>query len=300
MFKLSRNNAGDAKDVAALRAAVFDELTGLWNKSAAEIAVGDVAGPSSAVSGHIPLFSGATGKIIEDSGIAPSDLYASACATQEVTTADVTITDVKNGTLILTGALTGNRVVYLPAAVWKKTIICDCTGSYYVRVLATGQSSGGVYLAPGDAADVYCNGTDAKSIRILRNARAIVQSKTCTFTSGPYENKIPLSSVTWVGDALAEIAANRYTPKNSGAVNISGYYAPGSMATAIIIAILYENGTPIMHSDRNFLNTASSEARLGFSFTFNAAAGKYYEIALNAGPGTYTDSRIVFTRITPL
>ena len=38
MFKLSRNNAGDARDVAALRAAVFDELTGLWNKSASEVA----------------------------------------------------------------------------------------------------------------------------------------------------------------------------------------------------------------------------------------------------------------------
>ena len=38
MFKLTRNNAGDARDVAALRAAVFDELTGLWNKSASEVA----------------------------------------------------------------------------------------------------------------------------------------------------------------------------------------------------------------------------------------------------------------------
>lgn len=31
MFKLSRNNAGDARDVAALRAAVFDELAGIWS-----------------------------------------------------------------------------------------------------------------------------------------------------------------------------------------------------------------------------------------------------------------------------
>ena len=116
-------------------------------------------------------------------------LSPSSCASAAVTTADVTITENRDGTLILSGALTGNRVVYLPAAVWKKTIICDCTGAYSVRVLATGQSTGGVYLAPGNAADVYCDG--ANVVKVPVNA-----DKLSGYSVGNASGKIPLSNLT--------------------------------------------------------------------------------------------------------
>lgn len=185
--------------------------------SAAVVAAGsgDMTGPSSAVSGHIPLFSGSTGKIIEDSGVAPSDLYASACATQEVTTADVTITDVKKGTLILTGAPTGNRVIYLQAAVWRKTIICDCTGSYYIQVKTA--SGTGVYLAPGDVAEVYCDG-----MNIIATAHT-----GCSYIGVP----TPGTTVTALTNAAVPVTTSYnpmeemtsggvYTPKNSGYYDI--------------------------------------------------------------------------------
>ena len=99
MFKLTRNNAGDARDVAALRAAVFDELTGLWNKSASEVAedslklggkdaalyalLTDIDGTgnvtsaeTSATDGEIVVMSGTSGKGVRKSGTLISTITA--------------------------------------------------------------------------------------------------------------------------------------------------------------------------------------------------------------------------------
>lgn len=43
-------------------------------KDGGTVPVGDVVGPSGAVDGHIPLFDTTTGKLLKDSGVAPSDI----------------------------------------------------------------------------------------------------------------------------------------------------------------------------------------------------------------------------------
>ena len=238
----------------------WDKTTGKYKllTVSAAAGVGDVAGPSSAVSGHIPLFSGTTGKIIEDSGVAPSDLYASACATQEVTTANVTITDVKKGTLILTGALTGNRIVYLPATVWRKTIICNCTGSYYIHVKTA--SGAGVYLAPGDAAEVYCDGTDIVLLRLTTPRELTMTRSGDLSVTANTETLVTFAAAT--GDALSEFGSNSFTAKNSGAYSIytlfdvAGSGISGSCQVRILVNGVVERFSALYIASAGAVSTA--------------------------------------------
>ena len=238
---------------------------------------------------------GATGAlfaVVNAGGIYKSEymyIAPSSCASASVTTADVTITENRDGTLILSGALTGNRVVYLPAAVWKKTIICDCTGAYSVRVLATGQSTGGVYLAPGDAADVYCDGTSANIIKMTRSNRYInlfISTGTVSASSGAaYQNLPELPEIV---DILGEYtpATAIFTPKNTGWYRLSGIILiTGSGLAGRYGISATRTGKPRAEYADTLAASATSEM-FAFNIHFYAVAGDEVDVQYFAQTGT--------------
>jgi hypothetical protein len=184
-----------------------------------------------------------------------------------------TVTSFRYGTITLTAsklsaydgiifvdALEENTGVNLPVTVRGYKVICDCTGSYYVRVLAVGQSTGGVYLAPRDAADVYCDGSSVKNIKLLKTNRIIWLSVPSNIpaTVGP---DTALIGLTKLGDVFGEFnaATGVFTPKNSGILKITGY--------------LSAKGTALQYDF--IFKATSSESGLFAANEFNQLSGDY-------------------------
>lgn len=96
-------------------------------------------------------------------GWVPIDFYGSTSVT--ITTANITMSclDAANPRVILSGALTGNRVLYVPQ--WKNewTIENRCSGSFAVNI-STVTSTIVATTKPGEIIKVYCDGTNIYTI----------------------------------------------------------------------------------------------------------------------------------------
>lgn len=94
--------------------AVFDGATGqlIEDGGIALSAIGDVEGPASAADGNIPLFDGTSGKILKDSGVALSSIYPPRCATVYNTVAQT----IPTGTQV---ALTFDTALINDASIWS-------------------------------------------------------------------------------------------------------------------------------------------------------------------------------------
>jgi len=97
-------------------------------------------------------------------GWVPHSFYGSASVS--VSTANVTLptlTAARNE-LILSGALTGNRYLYIPAWVKSWRIVNNCTGSYAVFI-STPSGTITVQSYPGTTMNIRCDGTGVYRIQ---------------------------------------------------------------------------------------------------------------------------------------
>lgn len=178
--------------------------------------------------------------------------------------------------LMLVGTMYANMTLNFPADVRCMKLINASTGNYYSHVKTA--SGTGVYMAPGDIWDAYCDGTNIKPIRLLNAGNSITMA-TLSFSYANVLDTIPISSGTFANNTLAEISGNAFVPKNTGLVNITGYVIP-SVAQASIVHWIFEDGNQFVLGDRNVMNTASAEIRGQLNFTFKAIAGKSYTIRI--------------------
>lgn len=97
-------------------------------------------------------------------GWVPRSFYGSSSAA--VTTANVTLSTLQaaRDEIVLSGALTGNRYVYLPA--WQKEwrIVNNCTGNFWVLVSTQGGSLS-VQSTPGSVINVRCDGANIYQVQ---------------------------------------------------------------------------------------------------------------------------------------
>lgn len=170
---------------------------------------------------------------------APAAISPSSILPVENFNADFTMTEDRYGTIRLSGALTGNRTLTLPASLYKKTIINDCTGAYYVRVIASGQTTGGAYLAAGDAGEIYCDGSSAKLIGI-KTPRIITMTRSGDLSvTANTDTLVTFAAAT--GDTLGEFGSNAFTAKHAGTydvafvVDIAGTGISGNCTAHILI-----------------------------------------------------------------
>jgi hypothetical protein len=106
------------------------------------------------------------------SGWIPS--WGCGSATISISTANVKVTDLQaaNPRLILTGALTGNRILYLPPWVKDWTIENNCTGSSYYVLLSTVAGGDTVKSSPGTITPVHCDGVGISSL-LAANGKSV-------------------------------------------------------------------------------------------------------------------------------
>ena len=71
-----------------------------------------------------------------------------------------------NKTIELTGALTGDIVVFIPAAESQYTFFNNTTGSQTLTIAATGHTANGVVITQGAKTTVYCDGASNYNVEI--------------------------------------------------------------------------------------------------------------------------------------
>lgn len=134
---------------------------------AAYLPAGDyVVGPSSAVDSKIALFSGATGKLIKDSGVALSDK-------QDALVSGTNIKTVRGRSILGSGEIAGPSWTTITAdpadAVVGTSYMCDTSaGAFTVTLPATPTAGDLIYI--GDYAGTF----DAENLTIGRNGSKIM------------------------------------------------------------------------------------------------------------------------------
>jgi hypothetical protein len=230
---------------------------------------------ASATVGNVATISNVDGKHVSDSGIVSADLIISDIAsavdgdflvcnsttgrhakvldsaevslsqytTIDITSADGTVPSYKYRGVIITGSPSANRTVTLPTAIYGMEVINNCTGAYYVTIKTA--SGTGVYSAPGDVWNVYCDGTNILPIKKL-TARVIrgVRTATQSLTAGSIARFQP-TVVT--GDVLSEITTGTLTVKNAGVVTVdSTINVVGASGVSVIRVHVLLNGAEVL------------------------------------------------------
>lgn len=198
--------------------------------------------------------------------ISPSNILS-----QVITSANVTVTEDRFGNILLSGALTGNRELALPSTIRTYKIINTCTGAYYVYIRTA--SGGGVYSAPGDIWDVYCDGTNIKPIRLVGSTREIAGAlgTAQTISSGI------TTTIAWGvnGDVLGEISSGVFTAKNDCTIDFMAEVDVSATTTLTEAQIhIIRNSIQLMRefgriSGAVSLMTASGAVRLTAGQTFS-------------------------------
>ena len=77
-----------------------------------------------------------------------------------------------NKTIELTGALTGDIVVFIPATESQYTFFNNTTGSQTLTIAATGHQANGVVITQGAKTSVYCDGASNFNVEISSSTDA--------------------------------------------------------------------------------------------------------------------------------
>lgn len=97
-------------------------------------------------------------------GWVPGYAYGSSAVT--ISTANVNVSDIQaaKDRIILSGALTGNRILYLPQWVKDWTIENNCTGSGFTVIISTRAAGATVQSIPGAIVNIHSDGTNITNI----------------------------------------------------------------------------------------------------------------------------------------
>jgi hypothetical protein len=105
-----------------------------------------------------------------------------------------------NKTIELTGALTGDIVVFIPATESQYTFFNNTTGSQTLTIAATGHTANGVVITQGAKTSVYCDGSANFNVEISGSTDAATGLGTGTVASarisGAYTGITGLGTLT--------------------------------------------------------------------------------------------------------
>jgi hypothetical protein len=162
------------------------------------------------------------GTLLEEAIVGQASVAVTDGATTTVSISDGATSDGRKFILILTGTLTANRVVEVPAR--KKTFMVynNTTGGYSVTVRCSGQT--GVSIANGKKRLVYVNGTDvAEMINDLPAGSSIGGATVATLTGSETLTNKTLTSPTINTPTIATPSISN--PTLSGTITNTGSFA---------------------------------------------------------------------------
>jgi hypothetical protein len=113
-----------------------------------------------------------------------------------LSTADASATaESSNNVIELTGALTGDIVVFIPATENTYTFFNNTTGSQTLTIAATGHTANGVAITQGAKSTIFCNGSSNFNVLIASSTDLGSQTGTLPNVSGANLTNLNASNV---------------------------------------------------------------------------------------------------------
>jgi hypothetical protein len=182
-----------------------------------------------------------------------------------------------NKTIELTGALTGDIVVFIPATESQYTFFNNTTGSQTLTIAATGHTANGVAITQGAKTSVYCDGSANFNVEISGSTDAATGLGTGTVASarisGAYTGITGLGTLTTDLTTTANINLGDDDKAQFGASQDLAIYHNGSHS------IIEEVGTGKLElrSNGTGVDIQKENSEFMARFITDGAAELYYD-----------------------
>jgi len=207
-----------------------------------------------------------------------------------LTTANASDTaEASNKVIELTGALTGDIVVFIPAVESNYTFFNNTTGSQTLTIAATGHTANGTQITQGAKTTVYCDGSSNFNVEIASSTDLGSQTGTLPQVSGANLTNLNASNVASGTLPDARFPATLPALNGSALTDLNATnIASGTLADARLPTVPTSKGGTGLTS----LGSAGEVLTVnsgGSALEFAAAAGfGGYNLVVFNSPGTYS------------
>ena len=203
-----------------------------------------------------------------------------------LTTANASATaESSNKVIELTGTLTGNITVFIPAKENNYVFFNNTAGSHTVTIAATGHTANGVAITQGGHAHVYCDGSsDFNVVNVFSSMGSISASiaaftGTATFSGvATFNDNISVADSKFINVGagpdlqIYHDTTNSYIENNTGELFVQGdnITVRSDTGTETFLTMDVDNGVDIYHDNVKKFETTSAGATVTGALTVSS------------------------------
>lgn len=194
-----------------------------------------------------------------------------------LTTANASATaESSNKVIELTGQLTGNITVFIPAKENNYVFFNNTAGSYSVTIAATGHTANGVAITQGGHAQVYCDGSADFNVVNVFSSMGSISTKLATFTGvATFNDNISIADSKFINVGagpdlqIYHNATDSYIENNTGELFVQGdnITVRSDTNTETFLTMDVNNGVDIYHDNVKKFETTSAGATVTGALT---------------------------------
>jgi len=204
------------------------------------------------------------------------DAFAAGYLSKSVAgSADVTLTtanasataESSNKVIELTGTLTGNITVFIPAKENNYVFFNNTAGSFSVTVAATGHTANGVAITQGGHAQVYCDGSSDFNVVNVFSSMGSISTKLATFTGvATFNDNISVADSKFINVGAGpdlqvyHNATDSFIENNTGELFVQGdnITVRSDTGTETFLTMDVNNGVDIFYDNTKKFETTSA------------------------------------------
>jgi hypothetical protein len=207
------------------------------------------------------------------------DAFAAGYLSKSVAgSADVTLTtanasatsESSNKVIELTGTLTGNITVFIPAKENNYIFFNNTAGSYSVTIAATGHTANGVAITQGGHAQVYCDGSSDFNVVNLYDSMGSITSSLATFTGNVAISDSKYINIGAGSDLqIYHNGTNSFIENNTGELYVQGdnITVQSDTGTETFLTMDVNDGVDIYYNNDKKFETTSAGATVTGALT---------------------------------
>ena len=216
------------------------------------------------------------------------DAFAAGYLSKSVAgSADVTLTtanasataESSNKVIELTGTLTGNITVFIPAKENNYVFFNNTAGSHTVTIAATGHTANGVAITQGGHAHVYCDGSSDFNVVNVFSSMGSISTKLATFTGvATFNDNISIADSKFINVGagpdlqIYHDATDSFIENNTGELFVQGdnITIRSDTGTETFLTMDVGNGVDIFHDNVKKFETTSAGATVTGALTVSS------------------------------
>lgn len=205
-------------------------------------------------------------------GWVPGYAYGSSAVT--ISTANVNVSDIlaAKDRIILTGTLTGNRILYLPQWIKDWTIENNCTGSGFSVIVSTRAAGATVQSIPGTIINIHSDGTNITNYSEPKGKATFLASGSFVAPQGVTRIKVTVTAGGGSGSGCRGTSTSQ-------TISGSGGGAGGTVISWV--NVVPGNSYPVVVGQGGAAVTGATNGISGSSSSFNGSV-----LALGGSGGT--------------